>query len=187
MRDERKRDQKTTNRDSIHREYKDRLFRFVFGSEENKVHILSLYNALRGTEYTDADQIEITTLDDVIYLGMKNDVSLDMNLFEHQSTYNPNMPLRGFSYFARLYEQYISEHDLDIYGTKSVKIPAPRYIVFYNGEKPCEERTALKLSDAFMGKAEGYEWTATMLNINQGFNQALMEKCKSCNTSSMCY
>ncbi len=98
-----------------------------------------------------------------------------------------NMPLRGFSYFARLYEQYISEQDLDLYGQKLVKIPAPNYIVFYNGEKPCEERVELKLSDAFMEKVEGYEWTATMLNINKGFNQALMEKCGSCNTSSMCY
>ncbi len=130
MRD--RKNQGTAGGNPVRREYKDRLFRFIFGAEENKEHILSLYNALRGTEYTDADQIEITTLDDVIYLGMKNDVSLDMNLFEHQSTYNPNMPLRGFSYFARLYEQYISEHDLDIYGTKPVRIPAPRYIVFYN-------------------------------------------------------
>ena len=102
---------RTAGRDTIHREYKDRLFRFIFGAEENREHILSLYNALLGAGYTDADKIVITTLDDVIYLGMKNDVSFmlasDMNLFEHQSTYNPNMPLRGFSYFARLYEQVL--------------------------------------------------------------------------------
>ncbi len=174
-------EQRTAGRDMIHREYKDRLFRFIFGAEENREHILSLYNALRGTGYTDADKIVITTLDDVIYLGMKNDVSFmlasDMNLFEHQSTYNPNMPLRGFSYFARLYEKYISEHDLDLYGIKLVKIPAPRYIVFYNGEKPCGERTELKLSDSFIAQAEGYEWTAVMLNINRGYNRELMEKC----------
>ncbi len=101
--------QSTVGTDMVHREYKDRLFRFIFGAEENREHILSLYNALRGTGYTNVEKIVIKTLGDVIYLGIKNDVSFmlssDMNLFEHQSTYNPNMPMRGFSYFARLYEK----------------------------------------------------------------------------------
>ncbi len=167
---------------AVNREYKDRLFRFIFGAAENREYILSLYNALRGSEYKNADEIRVTTLDDVIYMGMKNDVSFilasDMNLFEHQSTYNPNIPLRGFSYFARMYEQYIAENGLDLYGTKLVKIPVPRYVVFYNGQRECGERTELRLSDAFMEKAEGYEWTATMLNINRGYNRDLMAKCR---------
>lgn len=166
----------------VNQKHKDRLFRFIFGAEENRGYILSLYNALQGTDYKDPDEIKITTLDDVLYLSMKNDVSFilasDMNLFEHQSTYNPNMPLRGFLYFSMLYRQYIALHDLDIYGRNLVRIPTPRYVVFYNGEKICGDRTELRLSDAFMGEAEGCEWTATMLNINKGHNRELMEQCR---------
>ncbi len=167
---------------TANKKHKDRLFRLIFGSEENKENILSLYNALNGTDYTDAGQIEITTIDDVLYMGLKNDVSFilvsEMNLFEHQSTYNPNMPLRGFWYFGRLYEKYTKQNGLDAYGKNLVRIPTPRYIVFYNGDADCADVTHLKLSDSFMtDDADGFEWTATMLNINKGHNKDLMEKC----------
>lgn len=86
----------------VNRVYKDRLFRLIFSSKEE---LLALYNAVRGTQYKDAEALEITTLDDVLYMGMKNDLSflLDdvLNLYEHQSTYCPNMPLRGVFYFSR--------------------------------------------------------------------------------------
>lgn len=122
------------NTGNANREYKDRLFRFVFGSEENRTYLLSLCNAISGTNYTDADDIEITTLSDAIYIKMKNDISFlidsQMNLFEHQSTFNPNMPLRGMAYFAELYGNYIRENDLDICVGSLQKIPTPRYYVF---------------------------------------------------------
>ena len=90
------------------RRYKDRLFRSVFGEKED---LLSLYNAMNHSNYEDPEELEITTIDDVLYMGMKNDVSflLDgrMGLFEHQSTFNPNMPMRGLFYFARMYEAYV--------------------------------------------------------------------------------
>ena len=93
----------------INREHKDRLFKFIFEKKEN---LLELYNALNGTNYNNPEDLEIVTLEDVIYMRMKNDIAfvLDyrMNLFEHQSTDNPNMPLRGFLYFARQYEKYIA-------------------------------------------------------------------------------
>ena len=99
------------NTGNANREYKDRLFRFVFGAEENKAYLLSLCNAVSGTDYTDVDAIEITTLSDAIYIKMKNDISFlihsEMNLFEHQSTFNPNMPLRGMEYFVELYGNYV--------------------------------------------------------------------------------
>lgn len=95
------------NTGNANREYKDRLFRFVFGAEENKAYLLSLCNAVSGTDYTDVDDIEITTLSNAIYIKMKNDISFlidsQMNLFEHQSTFNPNMPLRGMRTVWNLY------------------------------------------------------------------------------------
>lgn len=60
----------------VNREYKDRLFKYIFGREENKAWALSLYNAINGTNYTDENSIELTTIDDALYMGMKNDVSL---------------------------------------------------------------------------------------------------------------
>ena len=69
---------------------------------------------------------------------MKNDVSFligdEMNLFEQQSTFNPNMPLRGLMYFAQLYQMNISKHGLDLFGKNIVKIPAPKFVVFYIGD-----------------------------------------------------
>lgn len=81
---------------SVNREQKSRLFCFIFGSEENRNHLLSLYNAVNNTNYTNVEDVKITTLEDIIYIHMKNDVSFifdsNMNLYEHQSTFNPNMP-----------------------------------------------------------------------------------------------
>lgn len=169
---------------SINREYKDRLFCLLFGNEENKANILSLYNALNDSNYTNVDDIEITTIEDAVYIKMKNDVSflIDsyLSLWEQQSTFNPNMPLRGLMYYGNLYNSYIKERGLNIYGSKLVKIPTPKYIVFYNGERNRQAVEKLKLSEAFMQKEVDYEfeWTATMINLNQGKNEELLSKCK---------
>ena len=163
--------------------FKDRLFRIVFGAEENKKHLIALYNALNGTDFGESETVEITTLDDAIYIRMKNDISFiiasDLSLYEQQSTFNPNMPLRGFLYHAHLYEHYVKKMECDIYGQTLIKIPNPKYVVFYNGLNEKEDRIDLKLSDAFIkpGSGNDFEWTATMLNINQGHNKELMEKC----------
>lgn len=169
---------------NINRKHKDRLFTFLFGNEKNKDKTLALYNALNGTDYECVDDLELKTMDDAIYMGMKNDVAFiiynDLSLYEHQSTYNPNMPVRGFMYAGKLYSKYIEENDLSIYGKKLVKLPSPHYYVFYNGTEEHPDREELKLSDAFedfdsQGK---FEWTAVMLNINYGRNKDLMEKCQ---------
>ena len=167
--------------------YKDNLFRFIFGRVENKQNLLDLYNALNNSNYKNKDELEINTLDNVIYMRMKNDVSFvldnQMVLLEHQSKYNPNMPLRGFLYFAKLYETKLAtEMNLkNIYYPKLIKIPTPQYIVLYNGtDRKIGESITLKLSDAFEDnkKTEGYEWTAKMININVGKNKELLLKCK---------
>ena len=169
----------------IQRKHKDKLFTKLFGDPDNKENLLSLYNALNDRNCTDPNELEITTIEDVIYMGRKNDVSCivdaHMNLFEHQSTYNPNMPLRGMIYIAKLYEKYIEQYEINIYSEKLAKIPTPRYFVLYNGTKKMPERKDLKLSDAFMHpeEATGIEFTATMININYGRNKDLMATCRT--------
>lgn len=170
--------------------YKDRLFVTIYGkeTEQSKKWRLDLYNALNDSHYTDPDAIELTTIDNIIYITMHNDVSFlidnQMNLYEQQSTYNPNLPLRGMMYFAQLYQMYLSKRGIDLFRTSLIKIPTPKFIVFYIGDIECPDMVKLKLSDAFYQKgaeheAGEFEWTATMLNINIGHNNELHKKCKS--------
>lgn len=121
----------------INREHKDRLFTFLFGKKGHKAWTLSLYNAVNGTDYTDQDSIEFTTMEDAVYMGMKNDVSFIlchvMNVYEQQSSYNPNMPVRQLMYAAKLYDKYIQQKKLNIYGRKLARLPIPKLVAFYNG------------------------------------------------------
>lgn len=167
----------------VNKKYKDRLFRMVFHEKEA---LLALYNAVSGSSFTDPDEVEIVTLDDVIYMGTKNDAAflIDdiLNLYEHQSTQNPNMPLRGVFYMADEYRRYIDKYRLNVYGNSLIRLPLPQYYVFYNGLKEEPDRTELKISDAYSKKYPDLvpclEFKATMLNINIGHNQELMEHCQ---------
>ena len=163
------------------RKYKDRLFRFLF---REKKDLLDLYNAVNESFYTDPNELEIITLDDVIFMKMKNDLSFmisdQLNLYEHQSTFSPNMPLRGLLYFARQYEGLIAQRKDNMYGSKLIMLPTPKYVVFYNGKDRQEDKSELLLSDAFeAGPGSGcLECQALMLNINRGHNKELMERCR---------
>ena len=163
------------------RTYKDSLFRMIF---QEKKELLSLYNAINGTQYDNPDELIIITLEDVIYIGWKNDVAFliqnVLNLYEHQSTWNPNMPLRGFFYISSIYQRYIRENHLDLYSSALLKLPTPRYVVFYNGTREEPDRTELRLSDSFMKKDNNpsIECTALVLNISYGHNQELMAACR---------
>lgn len=167
----------------VNRKYKDTVFRKLFG--ENKENALSLYNAVNNTNYSNSEDLEFTTLEDVIYMKGKNDVSFifdaSLSLYEHQSSYNPNMPLRGLLYFADLYRQLITDTER-IYTSTLVKIPTPKYIVFYNGDssKLPEDIIELKLSSAFTENVEPgkFEWTATMINIRADKERDILKKCQ---------
>lgn len=168
------------------RNINDRLFKAIFGrnNEQSKKWRLDLYNALHNTNYKDPDLLEINTIENVIYLTMRNDISFlvdsQMTLFEQQSTYNPNMPLRGFFYFAQLYQIYLTKHEKSFYRSSIVKIPYPKFIVFYNGNKETKDVEYLKLSSSFINKEKDgdFEWTAEMININPEHNITLNKRCK---------
>ena len=174
--------------DNINKKHKDRLFRLLFGDERYKQNTLDLYNALNETKYDDLGELVFDTIEDVIYMGMKNDASFIihswLNVYEQQSTFNPNMPIRGLMYLGKLYDKYIKENDLNIYGKVLQKLPTPQYIVFYNGtelEYQDKDVFELKLTDAFeFGKEKScVELTAAVYNINFGHNAKLMEACKA--------
>ena len=168
----------------INNEHKDRVFKFIFGNPENKAWTLNLYNAINCSDYNNPEDIQFNTIEDAVYLGMKNDVSFiilsELNLREHQSSYNPNMPMRFFIYAAKLYEKYIANSEYYLYSNTLQKIPCPKCICFYNGTAEQPEKKFLKLSDAFNGDGD-IEVKVTMLNINYGKNKKLMEACKPLN------
>ena len=166
----------------VNKQYKDRLFKFIFKEKED---LLQLYNAINGTNYNNPEDIEVNTLEDVIYMGMKNDISFlltdVLNLYEHQSTFSPNLPLRGLFYFSRLYQKIIG-NEKKIYSGKLIELPYPQFVVFYNGTIEEPERQILELSDAFPAWAQkenaALNCKADVLNINLGYNKDVMEKCK---------
>ncbi len=167
---------------TANREYKDSLFKIIFG--ENKKNALALYNAINGTDYTDEDDIIMTTIKGAVYVRIKNDVSFIfddvMNLFEHQSDINYNMPLRGLEYFGILYSDFIESLEgghRNVYRRKAIKIPTPKYYVFYNGNEDQPDKITMRLSDAYEGPGD-VEVIAHMLNINYNRNKKLLEACR---------
>ncbi|MDE6903909.1 MAG: hypothetical protein K2P76_03000 [Lachnospiraceae bacterium] len=120
--------------------YKDTVFRMIFKDKEN---LLSLYNGVNGTDYKDPEKMEITTLENALYMNMKNDIScvmdFSLNLYEHQSTVNPNIPLRDLFYVSKILQGLIVKED--VYSSRRINIPIPRFYMFYNGlkEMPLKE------------------------------------------------
>ena len=146
-------------------------------------NLLSLYNAVSGKAYTDPKQLQIVTLENAVYMGMKNDLAfiIDTNLFlyEHQSTYNPNIPLRDLFYVASEYQKLVDRQSL--YSSKLQKLPAPKFLVFYNGTVEMEDCRTEYLSAAFenlIGEPD-LELKVLTLNINDGHNQELLEQCRA--------
>ena len=181
-------DVKETNDVTPVRNYKDSVFRMLFSEKER---LLSLYNALNGTEYTDPDELEINTLENAIYLGRKNDISFiiqnQMYLYEHQSTLNPNMPLRNLFYVASLYTRMVDDEKL--LSRKAFRLPKPYFVVFYNGTDKQPERLLLKLSELYEpGSGENriritdeqpeLELKTLVININRGYNEELKQSCR---------
>ena len=165
---------------AANRQYKDTVFRMLFSEKEN---LLSLYNAVTGNTYQNADDLKIVTLENAIYMGMKNDLAfmLETNiyLYEHQSTLNPNIPLRDLIYIGIEYQQYVD--DKSLYSSRLQKIPAPKFMVFYNGTDAVDDRVELRLSNAYehLAGEPDLELKVLMLNVNEGHNKELMEQCQT--------
>ena len=164
---------------NVAKDYKDRLFRMIFNDREK---LLELYNAMNGSDYEDASELQVVTLENAIYLSMKNDVAYvlhdELFLYEQQSTKNANMPLRCLFYASDTYSVLVK--DKNIYGTKMLPLPSPTFVVFYNGRQKMDEEGELRLSDAFVKKQENQnlEVIVKVKNINMGNSRELFEKCR---------
>ena len=161
------------------REFKSDVFSMLM---EDKVNALSVYNVLNGTNFTDPDELEIHTLDKGVSLTVRNDaafvVDAALSIYEHQSSVCPNMPVRNLIYYTTIISKLIKKKN--IYGKKLIKIPMPKFAVFYNGEQDQPDEYDMKLSDAFEKRTENpeLELVCKVYNINFGKNKQLLEKCK---------
>lgn len=175
-------DQNTSTMLPVNRTYKSTIFIMLF---EDRNNLLELYNAMSGKHYTDPELLEINTLENAIYMSIRNDIPFlidgRLSLYEHQSTYSPNLPLRFLFYISHLYSRMTKDRNL--YGSKTVRIPAPEFVIFYNGRAEMPERHILKLSDMYNTKDRKrrakLELEAVMLNISGEYNQKLKAACKT--------
>ena len=163
---------------AANRNYKDTVFRMLFSDRKN---LLSVYNAVNQSNYKNPEDLEIVTLENAIYMGIKNDLAFIMDtnlyLYEHQSTYNPNMPLRDLFYICSEYQKLVDKKSL--FSSTLQKIPAPNFIEFYNGSTVISDCTELRLSSAFecLTGEPKLELIVTVLNVNEGHNADLMQHC----------
>lgn len=167
---------------AIVRNYRDTLFRLLFN---DKKELLSLFNAINETSYDNPEDLEINTLEGALYLGMKNDLScvidMMMQLYEHQVTVNPNMPLRNLFYVSDLLQKYIQTQKKDIYSRRLIQIPTPKFVIFYNGDQKQPERTVMRLSNAFAADTGeiNLELIVLQINLNKGNNEKLKSTCNT--------
>ena len=163
------------------RQTKDIVFRLVFGNDRQA--LLQLYNVLHGTAYTDPHELQIVTLDNAIYISRKNDLAFllagSINMYEHQSTLNPNMPVRFLIYLAQEYQLLVESTDKSLYGSELIPLPTPQCVVFYNGTADTPDEYELRLSSAFSNQdvEPAVEVVVKVININYGHNEYLMQGC----------
>lgn len=165
------------------REHKDSVFIDLFHTDETaRANLLELYNALYDTDYSDPSIIQYVGLENVLFKNYKNDLAFLVNqerivLSEHQSTVNPNMPLRDLLYIAREYEKIVPLRDR--YKSTLLRIPTPKFLVFYNGHADFPQEKILRLSDSFQETATdgNLELTVRVININPHKKHEILAKC----------
>lgn len=161
------------------REFKSDVFSMLMKDKENA---LQVYNALNGSSYDDPEQVEMRTLENGFSLSVRNDaafiVDTNLSIYEHQSTYNPNMPLRSFKYFATILEEIIQKRDW--YSHRLIRIPTPHFAVFYNGTGNRPAREVLKLSASYAKPTDEpeLELICTVYNINPDKDKELLQNCR---------
>lgn len=181
------------------REYKSDVFSMLM---QDKRRALELYNAMNDTDYDNPDEVEMVTLAGGISLSVRNDASFvvgdNLSIYEHQSTVCPNMALRSLIYLVAVIKERISgrrrqivgddggnyadgrQHGRNIYGKSLIKIPTPKFVVFYNGAEKQPEEMTQYLSDSFEQKTDDpeLELKCKVYNINYGKNRAIMDECR---------
>lgn len=166
--------------------YRDSVFRSYFN---DSTRLLSLCNAVLGTQYTNPDELNINTLEGIFFDKQKNDISCTIGnhflvLVEHQTTVNENMPFRCLSYVTELLNNLVKNKNR-LYHKVLIRFPKPKFFVLYNGDKDEPLQREMRLSDAFDGDSTSLQLVVTAFNINYGLSQPLLQKCRYLSDYSM--
>ena len=163
------------------KEYKDSMLRAMFNSPDKA---LKLYCDITGKSFDNGVKVEMKSLDNILLSKRRNDLSFIINdvlvvILEHQSSLNPNMPLRTLQYILMFYELYYKFGEA-LYKEKRIKLPKPEFYVLYNGIKPYPATGIQRLSDSFEGLAENeqpsLELIVNVININYHANAEPLER-----------
>jgi hypothetical protein len=169
---------------NVNRNYKDSVFTFLFN---DPTVLRELYGAIAGVELAPDVPVTINTLEGVLYQNLLNDISFLLGdkqviLVEHQSTINPNLPLRILMYISRIYEKMMVGRN--VYGRKKLKVPVPEFIVLYNGKEKYPDQEVIRLTDLYEGgvlgekRSGGLEVEVRVYNINKGHNEGIVRRCE---------
>jgi len=165
------------------------VFTLLFSDEDL---LRELYCALEDVTLPPDAPVAINTLSDALFMDRINDISFEIDgklvvLLEHQSTMNPNIPLRMLMYITRIYEKMIGD-DKAVYATKRMRIPFTEFFMLYIGTAKCPDEYTLRLSDLFerpesLGLAgrnfPALELKVRVININHGRNAGIAGRCKT--------
>ena len=166
---------------TVTRTYKDSVFRMLFNDREK---LIELHNALFDTHYGPDTPVDFTTIEEVLFKTIKNDIAFTIAdtfiiLIEHQSSINKNLALRALVYFTTMIQRMVPNKDF--YKESAIKIPRPQFIVLYNGTAETPDFWISNLSDNFKGEGEeiSLQLTVKEYNINNGRNSEVLQKCRT--------
>ena len=164
-------------KDKVAVKYKDNVFCMLYRDKNN---LLELYNALNDSNYTNVDDLEVTTLKDGSYMKYKNDASFVLNMslymFEQQSSKNENMPLRFMHYLSDVYREMFGNELL--HRRTMMKIPVPYFVTFYNGKEKWD-RDKLTLAEMFEKHVDNPQIDLQVKVIDINGDAEILNKCKS--------
>ena len=164
-------------KDKVAVKYKDNVFCMLYRDKKN---LLELYNALNDSNYTNVDDLEVTTLKDGSYMKYKNDASFVLNMslymFEQQSSKNENMPLRFLHYLSDVYREMFGNELL--HRKTMMKIPVPYFVTFYNGKEKWD-RDKLTLAEMFEKHVDNPQIDLQVKVIDINGDAEILKKCKS--------
>ena len=164
-------------KDNVAVKYKDNVFCMLYRDKKN---LLELYNALNDSNYTNVDDLEVTTLKDGSYMKYKNDASFMLNMslymFEQQSSKNENMPLRFLHYLSDVYREMFGNELL--HRKTMMKIPVPYFVTFHNGKEKWD-RDKLTLAEMFEKHVDNPQIDLQVKVIDINGDAEILNKCKS--------
>ena len=170
------------------REYKDTVFvDLFFHCEEAYKNFALLFRSLceflNINFHFEMEDLQPVSLENSLYNGRRTDVLYSIRdsllvFVEHQSTVNPNMPLRYLEYAVEVLKKLTCQRAK--YAASPLDLKDIFFLNLYNGKEKVKDVYDTYLSDLIklkINKDVSLELKVTNININAGCNEKLMKAC----------